>query len=104
MPSSVSNRSEEHTSELQSHDNLVCRLLLEKKQTPPRYPRPRRVARGAPHHRRRSPPGRAPSRPRCAAQVVPPGGGMATRPRFFFLNNRAPPSFPPLPPPGVLRV
>src|SRR3954463_1593550 len=26
-------RSEEHTSELQSHDNLVCRLLLEKKKT-----------------------------------------------------------------------
>src|SRR5260370_28075513 len=26
-------RSEEHTSELQSHLNLVCRLLLEKKQT-----------------------------------------------------------------------
>src|SRR5690242_21584226 len=25
------NRSEEHTSELQSHVNLVCRLLLEKK-------------------------------------------------------------------------
>src|SRR4029434_11352288 len=25
-------RSEEHTSELQSHLNLVCRLLLEKKQ------------------------------------------------------------------------
>src|SRR3954466_11670491 len=24
-------RSEEHTSELQSHDNIVCRLLLEKK-------------------------------------------------------------------------
>src|SRR3954462_13004715 len=34
MPSSAcktSARSEEHTSELQSHDNLVCRLLLEKK-------------------------------------------------------------------------
>src|SRR5260370_10116305 len=29
-----SNRSEEHTSELQSHLNLVCRLLLEKKKTP----------------------------------------------------------------------
>src|SRR5260370_4628298 len=29
-------RSEEHTSELQSHLNLVCRLLLEKKnRTPP---------------------------------------------------------------------
>src|SRR3954462_956743 len=27
-----SSRSEEHTSELQSHDNLVCRLLLEKKK------------------------------------------------------------------------
>src|SRR3954464_6545599 len=26
-------RSEEHTSELQSHDNLVCRLLLEKNTT-----------------------------------------------------------------------
>src|SRR5690606_40237142 len=26
----VSNRSEEHTSELQSRENLVCRLLLEK--------------------------------------------------------------------------
>src|SRR5690242_21435156 len=28
-------RSEEHTSELQSHVNLVCRLLLEKKKTNP---------------------------------------------------------------------
>src|SRR5690606_42035569 len=27
----VGNRSEEHTSELQSRENLVCRLLLEKK-------------------------------------------------------------------------
>src|SRR2546430_6908131 len=27
------NRSEEHTSELQSQSNLVCRLLLEKKNT-----------------------------------------------------------------------
>src|SRR5207237_1807057 len=30
-PPSTSARSEEHTSELQSHLNLVCRLLLEKK-------------------------------------------------------------------------
>src|SRR5690242_21035456 len=29
-------RSEEHTSELQSHVNLVCRLLLEKKNKTPR--------------------------------------------------------------------
>src|SRR5258708_14746929 len=31
-PSGLSVRSEEHTSELQSPDHLVCRLLLEKKK------------------------------------------------------------------------
>src|SRR5258708_27776680 len=31
--SSFAKRSEEHTSELQSPDHLVCRLLLEKKKT-----------------------------------------------------------------------
>src|SRR2546430_6302512 len=31
-PIMKSNRSEEHTSELQSQSNLVCRLLLEKKK------------------------------------------------------------------------
>src|SRR5256886_17069208 len=31
----VYNRSEEHTSELQSQSNLVCRLLLEKKKNKP---------------------------------------------------------------------
>src|SRR5437667_170890 len=30
---SLESRSEEHTSELQSHHDLVCRLLLEKKKT-----------------------------------------------------------------------
>src|SRR5260221_10502634 len=30
----VRERSEEHTSELQSHSDLVCRLLLEKKKKP----------------------------------------------------------------------
>src|SRR5258708_20266921 len=33
-------RSEEHTSELQSPDHLVCRLLLEKKKTTPRIQTP----------------------------------------------------------------
>src|SRR5947207_3020238 len=32
-PARVRPRSEEHTSELQSHSDLVCRLLLEKKKT-----------------------------------------------------------------------
>src|SRR3954463_5477935 len=35
MPCALPIRSEEHTSELQSHDNLVCRLLLEKKKGMP---------------------------------------------------------------------
>src|SRR5256885_8666157 len=33
FPASLPGRSEEHTSELQSPCNLVCRLLLEKKKT-----------------------------------------------------------------------
>src|SRR5260221_6376461 len=32
VPGKYSDRSEEHTSELQSHSDLVCRLLLEKKK------------------------------------------------------------------------
>src|SRR5438477_8823635 len=32
LGSDLAERSEEHTSELQSHVNLVCRLLLEKKK------------------------------------------------------------------------
>src|SRR5260370_17215361 len=38
----IRKRSEEHTSELQSHLNLVCRLLLEKKKhyKPPPSPHP----------------------------------------------------------------
>src|SRR5689334_23996814 len=38
----VGGRSEEHTSELQSQFHLVCRLLLEKKNTPFKTPRTRR--------------------------------------------------------------
>src|SRR2546430_2854514 len=38
-------RSEEHTSELQSQSNLVCRLLLEKKITRAVTPRPHRPLR-----------------------------------------------------------
>src|SRR5258708_9092867 len=34
LESGAVRRSEEHTSELQSPDHLVCRLLLEKKKTP----------------------------------------------------------------------
>src|SRR2546426_6899647 len=39
-PRQAVRRSEEHTSELQSPCNLVCRLLLEKKKNTMRHPRP----------------------------------------------------------------
>src|SRR5436309_11809140 len=42
-PPGTTERSEEHTSELQSRENLVCRLLLEKKNTSDRYHPPRTV-------------------------------------------------------------
>src|SRR3712207_7068536 len=43
QPERTIRRSEEHTSELQSRQYLVCRLLLEKKKTiPPGHPLPRR--------------------------------------------------------------
>src|SRR5258708_25264590 len=41
-PASLPPRSEEHTSELQSPDHLVCRLLLEKKKSSPTAFRPTR--------------------------------------------------------------
>src|SRR5256885_6715821 len=57
IPPSTNHRSEEHTSELQSPCNLVCRLLLEKKKTQaprdglpgwPQRPRRPRTPRPAP--------------------------------------------------------
>src|SRR2546430_12720211 len=60
-------RSEEHTSELQSQSNIVCRLLLEKKQnTKTRGTRPR-AARAVEPRRSRRP--CAPAGGRCP----PPG-------------------------------
>src|SRR5437588_3140292 len=49
-------RSEEHTSELQSHSDLVCRLLLEKKKTPYQHKNQnsRNTTYGRMNHRARS--------------------------------------------------
>src|SRR5260370_1039181 len=55
------NRSEEHTSELQSHLNLVCRLLLEKKKQIPSRETPRPTT---------APP-RSPSRAAAPGQRTP---------------------------------
>src|SRR5690242_21269225 len=70
-------RSEEHTSELQSHVNLVCRLLLEK--TNPGLPEAARSLHLRPCHRlapRRPDHRRAPPRP----TVQPAGAGRSARP------------------------
>src|SRR3954465_12063199 len=84
-------RSEEHTSELQSHDNLVCRLLLEKKKKQNECPLRRRA--------------RPPPQSWCSAEqavraatsvlfVTGPGCSGA-RPRWpgpvFFFKRTAPP-------------
>src|SRR3954464_1156972 len=96
-------RSEEHTSELQSHDNLVCRLLLEKT-----------AALLAPDPAPPRPAGRRPERVAAPRALVerravgaPPGepgplqfGGCI----FFFLKNRAPANSHPFPPRALLRA
>src|SRR3954464_2366365 len=100
MPSSgvkTCARSEEHTSELQSHDNLVCRLLLEKKKKHTQLADASRAlcympsrcdttARGQSWRAARAR-GRGPSSAR-------PG---ASRCLFFFFNDPAPPEIYPLP-------
>src|SRR5258708_13545016 len=47
-------RSEEHTSELQSPDHLVCRLLLEKKKKITTVSQPHEAVHPPPHTRTRS--------------------------------------------------
>src|SRR3712207_8739581 len=67
-------RSEEHTSELQSRQYLVCRLLLEKKkQSLLRYGPPPTISAG-PHGipRRRHPLTRRTKRPSSPAETKPP--------------------------------
>src|SRR3954465_8216597 len=90
-------RSEEHTSELQSHDNLVCRLLLEKKKEttllPHRRPPSTRAPGTPPRGRRRQARQgrRRPPRPR--------GGGpdLLVLRRFLFLKDWATAEFCSLP-------
>src|SRR3954467_12608566 len=107
MPSSAckkSDRSEEHTSELQSHDNLVCRLLLEKKnrcgRTSPHRPPPRtswRSSRGPPPQRHpHGTPGGA------AERTQPHPRALALGP--FFFNDPPPPEISPLPLPDPLPI
>src|SRR6201982_2800712 len=91
---SASPRSEEHTSELQSHVNLVCRLLLEKT----RATRPHYLTR----HGGLGPPD-GPLTPcaigeRCRATVCCSYSRDTDEPitrHFFFFYGSAPPQSPP---------
>src|SRR3990170_208080 len=94
-------RSEEHTSELQSPDHLVCRLLLEKK----RFPEDRQDRLTIPGAKGNSA-GRSPARPKRLEARWKSGYArvfIAERERFFFFFIRAgPPDVFPLSPPGLL--
>src|SRR3954464_6172055 len=93
MPSSgvqTCARSEEHTSELQSHDNLVCRLLLEKKTMDPRQRRLERPT-GERHWGASCAP-RSPSA-HATSPTPPPGPSScppAPSPSFFLMMRRPP--------------
>src|SRR5438067_1683412 len=89
MPPAVYGRSEEHTSELQSRFDLVCRLLLEKKKNRPDPARSLAEAR-----RRADPPRPRPSPPSSTAE--PPSSSRRTVPTrirlrssSFFFNDPA---------------
>src|SRR3989304_2416735 len=102
-PVTISRRSEEHTSELQSRLHLVCRLLLAKKEKPP-------ALEGAP---------RKPARTRLPGSL---GAGAASGARplarrravwvsvstwpasLVFVISTPPPTASPFPPPGATRV
>src|SRR6202041_2911159 len=95
-------RSEEHTSELQSHVNLVCRLLLEKKQ---RCCNPQLAAwplafvpiPGSRLFRLSfAPPAPSPE------MLAPFRNGFLTSRFFFFFNDTQPPEFSPFSLPGPL--
>src|SRR5256886_10700122 len=84
-------RSEEHTSELQSQSNIVCRLLLEKKKTPtaPTPPPPPPPTHPPPH-----PPTPPPPPPTTATLPhPPPPSPQTTHP------PQPTPLIPPAPPP-----
>src|SRR6266853_4763860 len=53
MPSRHQARSEEHTSELQSQSNIVCRLLLEKKKKNKYDSRPKKLRKTRPTDKNR---------------------------------------------------
>src|SRR6202522_1110821 len=95
----MASRSEEHTSELQSPQNLVCRLLLEKKKERNNIRSGCTVVRAA-----LAGAGRVRS-PLCRPRLTPlrplsvPVRCLFFLLDFFFLKKRPPPKSPLFPPP-----
>src|ERR1019366_1539378 len=93
-------RSEEHTSELQSLTNLVCRLLLEKKKITDEATID--AGHGYRHRPRpRGPPPPAQTAPRASCDGPPACTTTGRSISLFFLRIRAPPRstlFPSTPP------
>src|ERR1039457_976562 len=99
IPDPSLDRSEEHTSELQSPCNLVCRLLLEKKTKHTETPRPPIPTSSSPITLRRARIHRARPTTRGWPRAVSTRAPVCCF-FFFFFNDRAPPEFPPFPPPA----
>src|SRR5207249_9490285 len=68
-------RSEEHTSELQSRFELVCRLLFEKKKKPPPLPAVPSPPPRSRHYRLPAPRSAPDWRPRRGSALLPPPDG-----------------------------
>src|SRR4051795_12509501 len=83
-PLHLTARSEEHTSELQSHSHLVCRLLLEKKK--------------------RTGAGSLRARPTSLVWCARPVCASRSSRIFFFFNDPAPPEISPLSLPDAFPI
>src|SRR4029434_5704091 len=88
-------RSEEHTSELQSHLNLVCRLLLEKNNID-HYRNTIHLHADLPSHRCRRTP-RAHRSLTCTRVCASISSTIVSSFCFFFLINTPPPEISPFP-------
>src|SRR3990170_1505090 len=95
-------RSEEHTSELQSPDHLVCRLLLEKKTTIDSRGAMARVSAGVYVRGCASQPSDDAAPTWARWSPLGPAAFAFLFWVFFFLNEPAPPEFSPFPHPAPL--
>src|ERR1022692_2781839 len=104
MPCALPIRSEEHTSELQSPCNLVCRLLLEKK-TACLQSEPTRLPSPTPDSRNWQEPPSTP-RPHCAGSrgLWSVCFRLIVLFAVFFLNETAPTEIYPLSLPAALPI